>query len=287
MKTLQRLLWEPLLQFLVLGGLIFALYSAMSEPAPPPMNVITIGPARIEQLSKSYQAVWRHPPSTKELDGILENEIRDEVYYREALALGLDTNDMIVRRRLRQKMEFLSDSGAGLLEPPAGELEDYLLANEERFRIAPRLTFEQIFLGRAVETSHVERSLRALQDADPGVRPELGVRSMLPSRMDLSTPQSTNAVFGEDFFAGIEELPNEKWVGPIESTYGVHLVWLEERVEARPAQLEEIRPALLLDWKAAKAREVRELHFAKLRERYVVEIRLAEPAAATEAVEEQ
>jgi len=281
MKTLQRLLREPLLQFLVLGGLIFALYSVVSKPAPPPRNVISIGPERIAQLSKSYEAVWRHPPSAEALEGILENEIRDEVYYREALALGLDTNDLIVRRRLRQKMEFFSDSGAGLIEPSAGELEDYLLAHQEKFQIAPRLTFEQVFLGREVGAEQVEQSLHALQEVGLGTRPEVGVRSMLPARMDRSTPQAIDSVFGEGFFAKLEKLPDEKWVGPVESTYGIHLVWIEDRVAARAPRLEEIRPAVLLDWKAEKAREVRELHYAKLRERYVVEIHPAVPEPAT------
>ncbi len=289
MKFVQRLLREPLLQFLVLGGLIFALYAAVSEPAPPPINVISIGPARIAQLSKAYEAAWRHPPTAEELEGILENEVRDEVYYREALALGLDTNDMIVRRRLRQKMEFLSDSGAGLIEPAPGELEAHLLANEERFRVAPRLTFEQVFLGREVEAESTAQALNTLRVAGPDDRRRPSVRNMLPSRMNLSTPQATDAAFGEGFFARLAELPTKKWLGPVESTFGVHLIRIEERVVAHSPRLEDIRGVVLRDWKAAKAREVRALHFAKLRGRYVVEIIRAEPepAEAAAAAESQ
>jgi hypothetical protein len=280
MKPMQRLLREPLLHFLILGGMIFVLYGAVSEPAPEPVNIIRIGPERIAQLSKSYQAVWRRPPSAEELEGIIDNEIRDEVYYREAVSLGLDTNDTIVRRRLRQKMEFLSDSGSGLLKPVAGELEAYLLANEATFRRAPRLAFEQIYLGPDPSSEQIDRSLHELQGGGPGEPEDLGVRSMLPAEMALSTPQTIDAVFGEDFFARLEKFSHEVWVGPVESAFGVHLVRLGEGTAARTPPLEEIRETVLLDWKAAKAREIRELHYKTLRENYVVEIHRAETGPA-------
>ena len=200
MKTTQRLLREPLLHFLALGGLIFVLYTAVSDPAPAPVNRIVIGPERIEQLSKSYQAVWRHPPSTDELNGIIDDAVREEVYYREALALGLDTNDTMVRRRLRQKMEFLSDSGAELLQPAAGELEAHLLANEARFRRDPSLAFEQIFLGQDPGQERVEELLKELQNdsvADPF---RLASSSLLPTQLGLSLPEKVNSMFGEGFF---------------------------------------------------------------------------------------
>ena len=280
MTSTQRLLREPLLHFLLLGGMIFGLYLAVSDPAPPPTNIITIGPARIEQLSKSYQAVWRHSPSAKELEGIIENEIRDEVYYREAVALGLDTNDTIIRRRLRQKMEFLTDSGAGLLEPVAGELEAHLLANEATFRNAPQIAFEQIYLGSGPSAERIDHSLEELRRATPDKPFDLGVRTMLPAEMGLSSPQAINAVFGEGFFARLAELPREGWTGPVESTFGAHLILIRESAAGRTPSLEEIREVVLRDWKAAKARQIRELHYAKLRERYVVEIHRAETGPA-------
>ncbi|MBW2241253.1 MAG: peptidyl-prolyl cis-trans isomerase [Deltaproteobacteria bacterium] len=278
---MQRLLREPLLHFLVLGGLVFVLYGAMSEPAPAPVNIITIGPERIAQLAKSYEAVWRHPPSARKLEGIIDNEIRDEVYYREAMALGLDTNDTIVRRRLRQKMEFFTDSSAGLLEPVAGELEAYLLANEATFRSRTRLAFEQIYLGPDPSAESIERLLADLQGAAPGEPRVLGVRSMLPAAMDLSTQQAIDAVFGEDFFGQLEKLPREGWSGPVESTFGMHLVRVDDSEVARTPALEGIRDVVLRDWKATKTREVRELHYAKLRKNYAVEIHRGE----TEPVE--
>ena len=112
MEVLRRLLREPLLHFLAIGGLIFVLFTALAGPDPGPADAIVIGPERIEQLAKGFQAVWRRPPTDDELLTLIDGFVREEIYYREALALGLDRNDTMVRRRLRQKMEFLSDSGA-------------------------------------------------------------------------------------------------------------------------------------------------------------------------------
>ena len=272
MKTMQRLLREPLLHFLVIGGLIFALYALVSDPAPAPVNTIVIGPERIEQLAQNFQAVWRRPPSADELNNIIDEAVREEVYYREALALGLDTNDTIVRRRLRQKMECLSDSSAALVEPAAGELEAYLLANQAKFRRSPMLTFEQIFLGQYPAPQRIEEVLKLLRSdsvADPF---SLASSSLLPTQLGPASPEQVDGVFGQGVFTQLFELPRGVWAGPVESAYGVHLARIDKRVEASLPTLAEIHDTVLRDWKTLKAEEIRELHYAKLRANYVVEI---------------
>ena len=280
MNHLMRLLREPLLHFLAIGGLIFVLFAAMSEPGPEPADTIVVGPERIEQLARGFQAVWRHPPTDDELRAIIDDFVREEIYYREALALGLDKNDTIVRRRLRQKMEFLTDSGAEILEPVAGELEAYLLANENTFRRGPRLAFEQIYLGETSAPESIRLSLSALQ-SDPLASPStLGEHTLLPAQLGLSPPEAVDGVFGKGFFERLVELSPGVWAGPVASAYGVHLVRIGESLAARMPPLEEIRGNVLRDWKTAKARELRELHYARLRERYVVEIRRADTGTA-------
>ncbi len=273
MKLLLRVLREPLLHFLAIGGLIFVLFAAMSEPGPEPADTIVVGPERIERLARGFQAVWRRPPTDDELRAIIDDFVREEIYYRVALALGLDRNDTIVRRRLRQKMEFLTDSGTNLLEPTAGELEAYLAANEQTFRLGPRLAFEQIYLGETPDPESITRSLSALR-SDPVTGPStLGQRTLLPAQLGLSPPNAIDGVFGKGFFELLAELPPGVWAGPVASAYGVHLVRILDSLPARTPPLEEIRDNVLRDWKAAKARELRELHYARLREHYVVEIR--------------
>jgi hypothetical protein len=273
MKRLRRLLREPLLHFAVLGGLIFLLFAAFDDTEVKPDDLIVVTPERIRQLTAGYNSVWKRMPTEDELDALIEGHIREEVYYREALALDLDRNDAVVRRRLQQKMEFLMDTGSYLREPEAGELEAYFAANEEAYRDAPHLAFEQIYFGKSPDPATVTRSLSALQsspDTDPGA---LGKHTLLPAELGLSPPVATDSVFGKGFFERLAELPPGAWAGPVKSAYGVHLVHIFETVAARTPPLEEVREAVLGDWRAAKALELREQDYARRRARFVVEIR--------------
>jgi len=272
MKTLARLLREPLLHFFAFGGLLFLLFVMVSGQSPEPAEVIIVGPERIEQLAKGFQAAWRHPPTNDELRAIIDDFVREEIYYREALALGLDRNDTMVRRRLRQKMEFLTDTGADLLKPAAGELEAHLAAHEQTFRFEPRLAFEQIFLGKNPASENIIASLSALQSDPASDLSQWSERTLLPAQLGLSPPDAIDNVFGQGFFEQLAALPTRVWGGPVESAFGVHLVRITDSLPARIPPLEEIHEAVLRDWKAAKALELRELHFTKLKERYVIEI---------------
>ena len=127
---------------------------------------------RIEQLAGSFEAVRERPPTNDELVALVESFIREEVYYREALALGLDSNDTIIRRRLQQKLEFLTDSGADLIEPGEGDLEAYFAANARTYQVPPSIAFEQVFLGQAPASEKVTATLAALQaDSDVDLFP--------------------------------------------------------------------------------------------------------------------
>jgi hypothetical protein len=279
MKHVARLLREPLFHFLVIGGLAFLLFAAVSEPRPAPLETILIGPERVAQLAQGFEAVWRRPPTDDEMRAIVDDFVREEVYYREALTLGLDRDDAVVRRRLRQKMEFLTDTGADLLRPGPGELEAHLAANAPAFRRGPRLAFEQVYLGERPDPAMIAAALSALR-SDPMADPDaLGERTVLPAQLSLSPPEAVDGVFGGGFFERLAELPAGAWAGPVESAYGVHVVRIAENVPARMPAMEEVQDAVLRDWKEAKALELRERLFARLRDRYVVEIRGADVGA--------
>lgn len=282
MTRVRRLLREPLVHFVAIGGLIFVLYEAISAPAPAPAETIVVAPERIEQLAKAYQAVWQRPPDDDELSAIVDDFVREEIYYREALALGLDRGDTVVRRRLRQKMEFLTDAGAQMLAPSTGELEAYLLAHERSFQRAPRLAFEQVFLGPDPAPEKTRRVLRALQSEPSLDVSSVGERTMLPARSRLSPPRDVDGTFGAGFFERLAAVPAGVWAGPVVSAFGVHLVRVGERLAARTPPLEAIRESVLRDWKSTKAGELREAHYARLRERYVVDIRRGETGATRE-----
>ncbi len=280
MKHLVRLLREPLVHFLAIGGLIFLLFGAVAEPIAEPPDTIVVWPERIEQLTAGFQAVWRRPPTETELSTLIDDFVREEVYYREALAIGLDRDDTIIRRRLRQKMEFLTDTGADILQPTTGDLDAYLAANEQTYRHEPRLAFEQVYLGEAPSPETVTSFLKTLRSdlaTDPSV---LGERSLLPAQLGLSRPGAIDGTFGKGFFERIAEIQPGEWAGPVKSGYGVHLVHILDSQPARTPPLEEVRDAVLRDWRNAKALELRELNFGRLRQRYVVEIRRADTKTA-------
>jgi hypothetical protein len=273
MKQLMRLLREPLFHFIAIGGLIFALYAAVDDARETPADVIVITPERIDQLAAGFNSVWQRMPTDDELDALIDGDIREEVYYREALALGLDKNDTIVRRRMGQKMQFLLDTGAYLQEPAAGELEAYFDANEQTYRSGLRLAFEQIYLGEAPAVDAISLSLGALRSDPPSDPATVGERTLLPARLGVSPISAVDGVFGKGFFDLVAELPPGKWAGPVVSAYGVHLVRILDTRPARTPPLEEIRDAVLRDWREAKAREIREQDYAERRKHFVVEIR--------------
>ena len=272
MRQFRRLLREPLIHFLLIGGLLFMFYAAASGPAPASPNRIIVGPEKVVQLAAGYEAVWRRPPSDKELRAMVDNFVREEIYYREALALGLDRGDTIIRRRLQQKMEFLTDNGADVIEPEVGELESYYQTNEEKFQNAPVITLEQIYFGQTPSPDRIATALATLR-SDKGADPlSFGERTMLPYRLVLSTSAEIDGAFGSGFFATLEQLAADEWSGPVESGYGVHIVRTSNRRPARVPPLTEVRDAVLREWKVEKANELREQVYLRLRERYVVEI---------------
>jgi len=273
-EYLARIVREPLSQFLLLGGLMFLVYSAVSEPIPTPSHEIVIEPANIESLVTEFRRVWTRDPSDAEMAALLDEYVREEVYYREALALGLDRDDVVVRRRLRQKMEFLTDTGADLLEPSERELRAFLQDNMQRYRQSPRVAFVQVFFGATPPAAQIESTLRALQ-SNPRSRPrQWGESTLLPEELEPSPSDTIDGLFGVGFFEQLEAITSDTWAGPVTSPYGVHLVRITARQPATVPQLEQVRDAVVRDWKAAKTKELREQLYARLRDRYVVEVRV-------------
>ena len=275
---LQRFLREPLLHFIVIGGLFFVGYTALNDTGNDSSGTISITPERIGQIATGFKGAWNRMPTAEELDNLIEEEVRSEVYYRDALALGLDQNDAIVRRRLRQKMEFLTDTGIYLKEPDPGELESYFAAHKLTYRSAPRLAFEQIYFGESPAEESVSDTLKSLLSGPSMDLSSLGQPTLLPAQLKLSQPDAIDSVFGKGFYNQIVDLPPGVWSGPISSVYGIHLIRTLDDQPAIMPPLEEIRDYVLNNWKAAKAEEHREQDYANRRSRYMVKIVRSEDA---------
>jgi hypothetical protein len=273
MKSLLR---EPLIHFLFIGAALFLLFELFDDPAGQQSSRVVITNGQIEFLKASYARTRQRPPTKQELQGLTDGYVREEIFYREALALGLDKNDTIIRKRLNQKLELMGDDIAGITVPSDEELRQFMETHAESFKIEPRVAFHQIFIdvvqrGTSAE-DEAERLLAVLSDEGNKSDPDtLGDSLMLPKSFNLSPVSKIAKMFGKPFS---QELINSKpgqWRGPVLSGYGLHLVLVTEHVAGKLPQLDEIREAVEWEWSAAHKKELKENIYNELRERYTVE----------------
>ena len=257
---LGRFFREPLVQFFVIGAAVFALYGFVATgqyDAPRERDLIVVTNGRLEQLAQVFAKTWQRPPDAAELKALVDGYIKEEVYYREALKLGLDRDDTIVRRRMQQKLEFLTEPSEAILSPSDDELQAYLDSHREVFRIEPKVAFEQIFLRRQSESAEsllrAEALLRDLNDRSRETNPSgLGDPTLLPAVLPSSPFGLIARNFGEAFANSMVDLPVGSWSGPITSPYGMHLVRVSERRKAEDPPLSQVREAVVLRWRADK-----------------------------------
>ena len=274
---MKKLLREPLLHFLLLGAAFFVAYSFMSKRSSEEPGKIVITQGQIENLAVAFAKTWQRPPTDQELAGLVRDRVREEVYYREAIALGLDKDDTVIRRRLRQKMEFVSDDIAVQAEPTDANLNDYLQAQPDKFPIEQRFTFQQVYLNpdkhRANLAGDAARLLAQLKESgDKADVSTLGDVFLLEHDFTALPATEITKQFGEQFTARLGELLPGQWQGPIESGYGVHLVKVSARTEGRLPALADVRDAVRREWDNARRQEANEKYYQELLKRYVVTI---------------
>jgi hypothetical protein len=274
---MKKLLREPLLHFLLLGAAIFAAYSFLSNRSSAEPGKIVVTQGQIENLAGGFARTWQRPPTDSELAGLVRDRVREEVYYREAMALGLDKDDTVIRRRLRQKMEFVSDDIAAQAEPTDAELNAYLQAHADKFPIEQRFTFRQVYLNpdkhRANLAGDTARLLAQLkQSGDKVDVSALGDTFLLEHDFTALPVSEVAKQFGEQFAAKLGGLQPGQWQGPVESGYGVHLVKVSERSEGHLPRLADVREVVRREWDNARRQEANEKFFQELLKRYVVTI---------------
>lgn len=275
MTRLQKVLREPLLHFLVLGVGLFVLFGLIGGSAKERQERIVISAAKVENLALLFERTWRRPPTREELDGLIEDHVKEEVLYRAALALGLDDDDIVIRRRLRQKMEFVSEDVALQAEPSAAELRAYLAEHPDRFREPARISFRQLYLSperRGADTwSDAERLLVAL-DAGGSDAAASGDPFLLEQDYRDVAAYDVERLFGGAFAARVAELPVGRWSGPVQSGYGLHLVLVRDRTPTRLPDLAEVRDAVANEWRAVRQEEVNRAFYEGLRAGYEVTV---------------
>jgi len=262
-------LWrEPLVHFLAAGALIFAL-DALWSGSDGESNHIVVSVEKVEQLALLWERTWGRPPTDQELQGSVRDYIKDEVYYREALKLGLDVNDQVIRRRLRQKLEFFVVEDASNQQPSREVLETWYEQHPQTYVVPAAFTFEQVYLAAQDD----ERIAEVLAQLGAGANPEnVGDRISLPASMTSSATAAVSRTFGDVFVEGLSASPRGEWSGPIKSGLGTHLVRLTAVTPERPLTFDEARPQVLRDWMANGRVAAEEDAFAFMRAQYDIRI---------------
>jgi hypothetical protein len=272
---------EPLFHFLLLGAAIFAVYGLATRHKTDKPGEIVVTQGTFENLVTGFSRTWQRPPTEEELQGLVRDYIRDEAAYREALALGLDRDDMIVRRRLRQKLEFLSDELATRTEPSGAELQSFLQTHTGLFQSEPLFSFRQIYFNPQLHGGNLHRDVaRALEDLErAGSRAnttDLGDPFLLEKSFKNVSLSDVKRTFGDQFASAVAALQLGMWQGPIDSGYGTHLVFVTQRSEGRLPALDEVRDQVRREWLDAKRSEATEKFYQALLSRYKVKIELPE-----------
>ena len=274
-----RWLRDPLVAFVLLGIGVFALdgWLAGNETARP---VIEIAPDEVERLRARWIAQWGREPTGDELQTLIDEAVDEEILYREAQRLGLDRDDAIVRRRLAQKLTFILED-AGVTGPPSqAEVEEYYAQRTERYRRPGRTTFDHVFLSGDSRTDPAGDAavlLGELLGVDDNGWPRLGDPFMLARTYPDRSDQEIAGLFGRAFADAVAELPVGGWNGPVESTYGVHLVRVNGRTPSRAPALAEVRDRVTADLREDRRRERSLAAYQELRDEY--EVRLPEAAS--------
>ncbi|MBE0627879.1 MAG: peptidyl-prolyl cis-trans isomerase [Burkholderiales bacterium] len=266
---------EPLLHFLALGAALFLFFHFSGGGSGPASSRIVITPGQIEYFAASYAKTWQRAPSDAELKALIDDWVREEIAVREAMAGGLDRDDIVVRRRLRQKFEFVVEDIAEVAPPTDQELQTWLNAHADAFRIEPGAAFRQVYFSRERRGAEAEADARAalarLAKAGSDARIEhLGDPIMLPQEVPLARRSDIARVFGQDFAERIESIAPGSWAGPVESGYGLHLVLIRERVAAKVPELAAIRPAVERELTAERRRRQLAAMYERLLAKYTV-----------------
>jgi len=270
---------EPLIQFLVIGACIYGAYALFGTPDEADLESSVIVDAnRIKGFAAQWKARWNRPPTREELDGIIDGYVREEILYRQAVSMGLDKDDTITRRRMAQRLEFLTSDLARLAEPADDELEQYFQDNVAQFTGPDQLTFIQIYFDpdQRDETTldDAKAALAVLQSAgvpDPATV-KAGDQVMVQNSFQSASELEIRKQLGSGFAESVMQLEPDTWHGPILSGFGVHLVYVYEHLEAPVPALEDVRAVVLEAWQAGQIESFNEEFYESLKSRYDIVI---------------
>lgn len=265
---------EPLVHFLILGAALFFVYARFRNEPRVGEEQIVVSAGKVEHLAAIFSRTWQRPPTRSELDGLIDDYVREEVAYREGKRLGLDQDDTIIRRRIRQKLDFVAEDLANEIEPSNEELAAYFNSHREEYRIDPKLSFRHVFFNPELHPDSLERDaaevLAALRSDPQLAAEELGDRTLLEYRFEgLSKTEIANLLGGE-FASAAVALEPRMWHGPVLSAYGHHLVYVEDREPGRLPEFDAVRQNVLLEWQHQHRQQLTEDFYQGLLKKYSI-----------------
>lgn len=280
-----KLLKEPLLHFLLIGAVLFVAYGLVNREEEADPQSISVSAGHVEHLASTFAKTWQRPPTQDELKGLIDQFVKEEILSREAVKLGLDRDDAVIRRRLQQKMEFVTEDLLATAEPTDADLSDYLGKHPDPFREDPMFTFQQVFLnperrGKTIESDAAKllKELKAGADAA-----ESGDATLLSSSMEKARKSQVAGSFGRDFADALDRGTVGEWTGPVASSFGLHLVLIEDRTAGRLPELAEIRDAVRREWENDRRKEASRSFMDGLLKQYKVTIESPEAKPETAA----
>jgi hypothetical protein len=272
------LLKEPLLHFLLAGAVLFGGYTLVNRAAEKPTankaTQIQVSVGDVQWLAENWTTQWQRRPTRDELRGLISDYLNEQLLAREARVLGLEDNDVIIRRRLAQKLTFLLDDTMRRADPTEDELRQFYEVNARRFRTDARISFTQVFFNpalRADARSDASEALKLLLvSGDAPLPTQLGDRLLIESEFRDETEPAVSNAFGSDFAQAVFVLKRATWSGPIESAYGVHLVRISALQEGRSPSLSDVRARVVEEWKREQEQVAKERYLQDLRKKYEI-----------------
>jgi peptidyl-prolyl cis-trans isomerase C len=286
---------EPLVHFLVIGVAIFVLYSFWGQKDDGENErAITITTGEITWLTDAWEKRWNRPPTEKERAGLVDQYLREMVLYREAVAMGLDKDDTVIRRRLAQKLEFLSQDLISPKPPTEDELKAYFKTHIDQYQAPDIITLSHVFIdpdlrgdSTLVDAESIKKQLQALKEPPKDIR-AYGDMFMLQSYYPDRSEAELLKLFGGGFARSVFEIEPKQWHGPVLSGYGTHLVYVHDLLEADPPVFAEVKEQVLQNWESDKREELNEQFVASIVSRYDITIEgipIDAPQVSMEAVQ--
>ena len=274
---MKKFIKNPLVFFFILGFVVFGLHSFLNRGNQDNAETFTVDitSADIEWIRSSWEARMKRQPTQQELQGLISSFIRDEILYREALAMGLDDKDLVIQRRLIQKLTFVFEDLAATMEPTDDELKNYMKENQEKYRIPEMMSFTHIYFNpdkRKAVLKEAKIVLDRLKSAESSSKEavSLGDMIMIDSSFRKRSPDEVARILGKQFADNLFSESEMGWQGPIISTFGPHLVYIEEHIASKMPAFENIREKVKNDFMYDRKKKVIDGAYNAVKSRYTI-----------------